>query len=210
MAALRPVVRSFKQRFSKNAAEFVRSGGHAIVWESERRARIVFQEPRTEEDFGAWAIYDLGKSSWQVHHSGTFEGLASALVPRDCIWIVKRRVERDSIHKGPKRKVAFDCTTCAACCRDNEVILQNGDAERFTAAGRDDLLHPPMAQKRDDGRVVLTLLGDGRCRHLGGDNRCGVYEIRPLACSEFPMGSECCLYAREEELEIYDGVLPGS
>jgi Fe-S-cluster containining protein len=207
-SVFRPVVRSFKQRFSKEAAAFVRSGGHAVVWENPKRARIVFQEPANDDDLNAWAVFDMGKSSWQVHHAGTFEGLASTLVPRDCLWIVKRRAERDSVHRGSRRKVSFDCTTCAACCRDNEVILDAKDVERFIAGGRPDLARPPLAKRRPDGKTVLTLLGDKRCRQLGADNRCGIYELRPHACSEFPMGSECCLYAREEELETYDGLAP--
>ena len=206
----RPIVRSFKQRYAKDAAAWVRSGGHAILWENEKRARLVFQDPGDDEDdLGAWAIYDLGKSSWQVHHTGTFAGLASALFPKSCLWIAKRRAERDAVHEAPTRKVAYDCTKCAACCKDNEVILQDGDRERFEGGGRHDLLKTPFAKKRPDGKVVLTLLAGGRCHHLADDNRCGIYELRPRACSEFPMGSECCLYAREEELGVYDGVAPG-
>ena len=45
-------------------------------------------------------------------------------------------------------------------------------------------------------------------RHLESDNRCGIYTIRPHACSEFPAGSECCLFAREDILKIHDGVPP--
>ena len=205
----RPVVRSFKKRFAREAAAWVRSGGHAVVWEEERRARLVFPTPKDEQDIHAWAVYDFGKSRWEVHEGGTFDGLASTRVPRDCLWIVERRVERDSAHAGPKRTVSFDCTTCAACCRANEVILNDADVARFRDAGRPELVRRPFARRREDGRLVLTLLPDGRCRHLSTRNRCAIYELRPEPCSEFPMGSECCLYAREEEKKAYDGVAPG-
>jgi Fe-S-cluster containining protein len=207
----RPVVRSFKRRFANEAAAWVRSGGHAVVWDSDRRAQLVFQEPSPgdDDDLGAWAVYDFGKSRWQVHEGGEFDGLASALVPPDCLWIVKRRAERDSMHEGPRHVVGLDCRTCAACCVKNEVFLNDADIERFRRGGRDDLTMRPFMRRKKDGKVVLTLLEDGRCHHLASDNSCEIYELRPDACSEFPMGSECCLYAREEELEQFDGVAPG-
>lgn len=182
------------------------------MWDDDRRATLFFQEPAPgdDDDFGAWAVYDFGKSRWEVHQGGTFDGLASTRVPRDCLWIVKRRAERDSMHPGPKREVRFDCRTCAACCVKNEVILAARDLDRFRNGGRRDLTMRPFTRRREDGRLVLTLLADGRCRHLAKDNACKIYALRPDACSEFPVGSECCLYAREEELSQYDGVPPGA
>jgi hypothetical protein len=85
------------------------------------------------------------------------------------------------------------------------VILEDEDLERFAKAGRSELARRPYARK-EDGRVVLTLRRDRDCKHLAADNKCGIYEIRPNACSTFPMGSECCLFAREEELGLVDGV----
>jgi hypothetical protein len=206
-ARFRPIVRSFKRKYTKEAAAHVRAGGHAIVWENDTRALLVFQSPPDDQpdDYGAWAVYDMGKWRWHTHDRGAFKGLATTLIPRDCLWIAKRRTERDSIHPGPTRKMDFDCTDCAACCRDNEVILQDEDIERFKKAGRGDLVKPPYA-KRQDGRLVLTLLKNKRCHHLKRDNRCGIYTIRPHACSEFPMGSECCMFAREDVLGLFDGV----
>jgi len=206
----RPIVRSFKRQYMKQAAEHVRAGGHAVIWENDKRAILVFQKPAegNDDDFGAWAVYDMGKWRWHTHDRGTLKGLATTLVPRDCLWIAKRRAERDSIHPGSTRRMDIDCTKCAACCRDNEVVLLAPDIERFKQGGRPDLAKPPYAKRHKDGRLILTLLDNKRCRHLKRDNRCGIYEIRPHACSEFPMGSECCMYAREDVLGIYDGVAP--
>lgn len=205
-AVMRPVVRSFTIRFAKDAAAYVRKGGQAIVWDSEKRARLFFSAPDGDPaDLGAWAAYDLGRHRWQVHARGTFSGLASVRVPADCLWIVTRRAERDSVHAGPRRRVAFDCTKCGACCRENEVVLGARDVARFKRAGRDELAKRPYARRRNDGRLVLTLLRNKRCRHLGRNLTCGIYEIRPHACSEFPMGSESCLFAREDELGKIDG-----
>lgn len=208
-AVYRPIVRSFKPKFVREAVAHVRAGGHAVIWEKENRAVLVFAEPAEgdDDDFGAWAVYDMGKSRWKVEKSGALRGLATTLVPRDCLWIVRRRTERDSIHPGARRKVAFDCTKCAACCQDNEVILQPEDIERFKKGGRGELAKPPYAKRHRDGRIILTLLESKRCRHLKSNNHCGIYELRPHACSEFPMGSECCLFAREDVLNLRDGAV---
>src|SRR5262249_40869446 len=115
------------------------------------------------------------------------------------------RAERDSVFPGPTRTMILDCLACGACCKENEVVLEDEDLERFAGAGRTELARRPLARRRKDGRLVLVLLKNKRCRHLGGDNRCGIYPIRPNACSEFPAGSECCLFSREEELGIVDG-----
>lgn len=207
-AVHRPIVRSFTRRFIKEAATHVKAGGHAVIWDGKNRATLVFGEPEegNEEDFGAWAVYDMGKWKWKVESAGALKGLATTLVPRDCLWIVRRRAERDSIHPGPTRKIAWDCQTCAACCQDNEVVLLEEDVERFKKGGRPELAKAPYAKRHADGRVILTLLTSKRCRHLQDSNSCGIYELRPHACSEFPMGSECCLFAREDVLKIVDGV----
>lgn len=205
----RPVVRSFKPKFLTEAASWVSRGGHAIVWEEPKRALLVFREPKEgdEMDLGAWAVLDLGKQRWDVSKSGKLKGLAVSLVPRQHIDIVERWIERDSKWPGPQRTVDFDCLECGSCCRDNEVVLHAVDMKRFKEGGRPDLLRPPFS-RRVDGKLVLTLLKSKDCRHLASDNKCGIYPIRPDACSEFPVASECCLYAREEEMKIYDGVPP--
>ncbi|MBN9162799.1 MAG: YkgJ family cysteine cluster protein [Myxococcales bacterium] len=209
-AVYRPIVRSFDIKFVREAAAHVRAGGHAVVWEKKNRAVLVFEKPADDNpaDFGLWAVYDMGKSRFKLATSGALKGLATTLVPRDCLWIVKRRAERDSIHPGSTRKMAIDCTKCAACCHDNEVVLLEEDIERFKNGGRAELAKPPYAKRHKDGRIILTLLPNKRCRHLQRSNRCGIYEVRPNPCSEFPMGSECCLYAREDVLNLHDGLVP--
>lgn len=206
----RPIVRSFKTKFLKEAAAHARAGGHSIYWETEKKATLIFETPEKgdDENFGLWSIYDMGKYTWHDHSRGTLKGLSTSLVPKDCHWIAKRRVERDSMHPGPTRKMDLDCTKCAACCRDNEVILNPKDVKRFIDGGRPELAKPPYAKRQKDGKLVLTLLENKRCRHLKRNNMCGIYELRPHPCSEFPSASECCLFAREDVLGIYDGVKP--
>lgn len=149
-------------------------------------------------------MLDLGRSGYSIARSGPFAGMGYLRVPHDCYSIVRGRVVRDSIHPDPTRDLDLDCLACAACCRDNRVELDDCDVDRFEAAGRGELARAPYS-RRDDGRLVLVLRSDRNCKHLGGDNRCAIYSIRPDACSTFPAGSECCLSSREEELDIVDG-----
>lgn len=206
MVLIRPVIRSYKWPYREQAAAWVRKGGHALVWLSPRQARLFFPKPRKgdESDLGWWAALDLGRSTYQVARSGFFSGLGYLRVPHDCYSIVRARVLRDSIYAEPRRELELDCLECGACCRDNRVELDEEDIARFDRGGRPELSQPPYA-KRDDGKIILVLRKDKRCKHLASDNRCDVYSIRPNACSTFPAGSECCLSAREEEMGIVDG-----
>ncbi len=104
----------------------------------------------------------------------------------------------------PLRTIDLDCLECGACCKDNEVILNKADVARFKKGGRPELARPPYTRTKD-GTLYLRLLKSKDCRHLASDNKCGIYELRPLACSEFPVGSEPCLFSREEELGVTDG-----
>jgi hypothetical protein len=203
---VRPVVRSFQATYAKEAAAHVRAGGHALVWEGATRVRLVFAVPKGDEekDLGYWSLLDLGGRRWKKEASGPLRGLAVARVARDAVDIVRARAERDSVHPRATRAMRIDCEECGACCRDNKVVLEPEDFERFAAGGRPELAKPPFARK-DGKRVVLRLLRSRDCRHLGADHRCGIYALRPDACRIFPAGSESCLYSRDVELGVVDG-----
>jgi uncharacterized protein len=202
---VRPVVRSYKWPHLARAASWVKAGGHAVVWISPRKARLVFARPRKgdQSDLGYWSALDLARSDYLVARRGPFEGMAFIKVPHDCYGIVWERVARDSMHEGATREMELDCLACAACCKDNSVEIEEADIRRFADGGRAELARPPYT-RRADGKVILVLRKDKRCKHLAADNRCDIYALRPDACSTFPAGSECCLSAREEELGILD------
>jgi Fe-S-cluster containining protein len=204
---VRPVVRSFTMRFEREAAAHVRAGGHAIVWDGAESARLVVPVPKRGDvhDLGKWAMLDIGRWGYSVVRRGPMKGLAFMRVPEDAIDIVRERVDRDSSIAGSTTAMKLDCLACGACCRANEVVLEARDVARFRRAGRAELARKPYARRERDGRVVLVLRRDKRCQHLGRDNKCDIYAIRPDACSTFPMASEGCLYSREEELGIFEG-----
>ena len=176
------------------------------MWIAPRKARLVFAKPARgdDHDLGYWSALDMGRLEYATAKRGPFAGMAFVRVPHDCYSIVRARVVRDSVHPEPTRAIELDCLACGACCKDNRVELDDGDVKRFERAGRGELARPPYA-RREDGAVVLVLRRDKRCKHLADDNRCDIYALRPSACSTFPVGSECCLSSREEELDIVDG-----
>jgi len=206
---VRPVVRSFQLPYEKEAAAHVRAGGHALVWAGKSKVRLVFQAPKGDEekDLGYWSLLDLGAHEWTKETRGALRGLAVARIARDSVDLVRARAERDSVHPRSTRVMRLDCEACAACCRDNEVVLEPGDIERFERAGRPDLAKPPYTRKGGKGgkKVILRLLRSRDCRHLQSDRRCGIYALRPDSCRVFPAGSESCLYSREAELGVVDG-----
>lgn len=214
----RPIARSFREDFAERAAEHVRAGGHAVVWSRQvgptgkiqRRAQLVTPIPAAGDgsDLHLFSVLDLGLQASSPAKRGVFEGLMVTRVPKRAHWVLERRVERDSVNEGTTRVVDFDCLACGSCCKDNEVPLEREDRARLRHAGFGFSLKAPYA-RRLDGKLALALVGeDLRCVHLAQDNACGVYLGRPDACSVFPMGSECCLHARETELGVFDGLAP--
>jgi len=78
-----------------------------------------------------------------------------------------------------------DCTTCANCCKtmtptfNKEDILRISQHLRMSAKD----FKEKWLMKEDNGDLVNKLQP---CQFLQPDNRCGIYEVRPLDCAEFP------------------------
>jgi Fe-S-cluster containining protein len=79
------------------------------------------------------------------------------------------------------------CSTCAACCCKLEVMLvtDTGVPQRYI-------------ETDDWGGETMRRLDDGWCAALDRDSmRCTIYELRPLICREFELGSADCLEERQ-------------
>lgn len=85
----------------------------------------------------------------------------------------------------------------AACCRGH-VFLRSADEERLERAGYED-----FAATADGVTVVRTDERD-RCTFLGDDDRCAVYERRPLDCRLFPFGFVIDETAERVEIVVVD------
>tara|TARA_Y100000385_G_C13109280_1_gene651292 strand:- start:1952 stop:2443 length:492 start_codon:yes stop_codon:yes gene_type:complete len=78
-----------------------------------------------------------------------------------------------------------DCLQCANCCKTTSPIFTNKDIERISKAFR------IKTRKFIDTYLNLDtdsdyVLKSSPCTFLAADNTCGIYEIRPKACREYP------------------------
>lgn len=78
-----------------------------------------------------------------------------------------------------------NCVDCANCCKTTGPLFTTADIERISKylrmkPGAFVITYLRIDEEKDH---VLQQLP---CTFLGPDNRCGIYEVRPKACREFP------------------------
>ncbi|CRM63901.1 Flagellin N-methylase [Pseudomonas sp. 24 E 13] len=106
----------------------------------------------------------------------------------------------------------FSCVGCGKCCSDHHVPLTLEEARHWAADGGNVIVLvegflasglglPQQQREHAERRSVVVPSGNteafvaitfaaynaGRCRNLDEDNRCGIYERRPLVCRIYPM-----------------------
>jgi Fe-S-cluster containining protein len=204
---VRPVWRRFGSGSMARAAAHVRRGGHAVVDREDRGIDLLLgvDDKGKITELGLWSILAIEQQRWRRVKEGPAAGLAMARVRGRYEGSVLDWCDRDRVHRGSTRTLHLDCLACGACCHDANVVLDRADFDRWRKAGRKDLLGPSYL-KRADGRVTLRFASSGRCQNLGRDNKCAIYPIRPDNCSAFVVGSEACLAAREDTLQLRDGL----
>ncbi|TNE54439.1 MAG: YkgJ family cysteine cluster protein [Bacteroidetes bacterium] len=79
----------------------------------------------------------------------------------------------------------LDCLDCANCCKTTSPIFRDVDIRRLSRALRVSELGfiEEYLRLDEEGDYVLK---SSPCSFLGPDNKCFVYENRPLACREYP------------------------
>lgn len=78
-----------------------------------------------------------------------------------------------------------DCLKCANCCKTTGPLFTHKDVRVISKHLR---MRPAAFAEEylrtdEDGDQVLQQLP---CPFLGSDNYCGIYEVRPKACREYP------------------------
>lgn len=79
----------------------------------------------------------------------------------------------------------IDCLDCANCCKTTSPIFRDVDIKRISSFLKmkvSDFIETYL-RLDEDGDYVLT---KAPCSFLGEDNKCSIYEHRPLACREYP------------------------
>ena len=79
----------------------------------------------------------------------------------------------------------IDCLACANCCKTTSPLFRDVDIKRISKR-----LRMPVGKFiaqylriDEDNDYVLQ---SSPCTFLGDDNKCSIYEDRPLACREYP------------------------
>ncbi|MGH8485753.1 MAG: YkgJ family cysteine cluster protein, partial [Pseudomonas sp.] len=108
--------------------------------------------------------------------------------------------------------IRFDCTGCGKCCTGHHVPLTLNEARQWTGSGgqvivlieafmanglglpADQREHAmrrswPVPCGSTEAHVAITFaaFNPERCRNLDADDRCTIYDIRPLVCRIYPM-----------------------
>jgi Fe-S-cluster containining protein len=102
---------------------------------------------------------------------------------------VKKKKPRDldskihDLHQKTFKKI--DCLDCANCCSTTSPIFRDVDIKRLSK-------HLKMKESQFVSAYLKMdeesdyVLRQSPCVFLGNDNKCSVYEHRPLACREYP------------------------
>jgi len=79
----------------------------------------------------------------------------------------------------------MDCLTCANCCKTTSPIFRDADIRRISKHLRlkESKLIQDLLVMDDEGDYVLR---KSPCGFLSDDNTCSIYDVRPLACREYP------------------------
>ena len=79
----------------------------------------------------------------------------------------------------------MDCLSCANCCKTTSPIFRDADINRLAKYLK--MKSGAFAEKHlkldEDNDYVLQ---KSPCSFLNEDNTCQVYDVRPLACREYP------------------------
>lgn len=79
----------------------------------------------------------------------------------------------------------LDCLACANCCKTTSPIFRDVDIKRISKSLRQkeaDFIKIYLRMDEDADYVLQK----SPCSFLNTDNKCSIYEIRPLACREYP------------------------
>lgn len=204
---VRPIWRRFRPRWLARAAAHVRAGGCAAIVDERNDVQVLLPVDAKGKlpELARWALLSIEHRRTTRVLEGPAKGLATAKIKKHYAGSVLDWCTRDSIHEGTTRSFELDCLACGACCHDSNVILDEVDLDRFRRAGRKDLTTSKHIVRHKDGRISLRFVNPGPCQLQAADNRCTIYEIRPDNCRRFVAGSEACLAAREDTLQLRDG-----
>jgi Fe-S-cluster containining protein len=102
---------------------------------------------------------------------------------------IKKKKPRDldaQVHSLHNKTFArIDCLDCANCCSTTSPIFRDIDIKRLAKhlKMKENNFISSYLKMDEESDYVLQ---KSPCSFLGNDNKCSVYEHRPLACREYP------------------------
>jgi len=78
-----------------------------------------------------------------------------------------------------------DCLKCANCCKTTSPIFRDVDIRRIAQhlrVSEADFIQKNLKLDEENDYVLKT----SPCLFLQEDNKCAIYDVRPLACREYP------------------------
>ncbi len=92
----------------------------------------------------------------------------------------------EQIHSAHNRAFSkIDCLQCANCCKTTSPIFRDIDIKRISKSLRlkeSEFIGNYLRMDEDRDYV----LKQAPCTFLNNDNTCSIYDVRPLACREYP------------------------
>lgn len=91
--------------------------------------------------------------------------------------------EMQDLHDSEFKKT--DCLQCANCCKTTGPLFTTADIERISKHFKQksqQFIEQYLRIDEDNDYVLKSV----PCVFLDGENYCGIYEVRPKACREFP------------------------
>jgi uncharacterized protein len=94
-------------------------------------------------------------------------------------------LDKLAILLSPKVWAETDCLACANCCKVMSPTYTKTDIKRISAylETTEKAFKEKWLEKDEEGDWLNKSLP---CQFLGGDNKCTIYEVRPLDCAGFP------------------------
>lgn len=79
----------------------------------------------------------------------------------------------------------IECLSCANCCKTTSPIFRKVDIDRISKSMgmKSGKFEDEFLRLDEDNDFVLK---SSPCYFLGVDNKCSIYDVRPLACREYP------------------------
>lgn len=97
----------------------------------------------------------------------------------------KKRIDQIFEIEHQKEFQNRDCLKCANCCKTTSPIFRDTDIKRissFLKIKEQELINDKLIIDYENDYVLKK----SPCSFLNHDNTCSIYNVRPLACKEYP------------------------